>query len=127
MISFAEVQKLSKQGNVIPLFEKIPADLDTPVSAFIKLAATNEQSFLLESIEGGEKLARYSFLGFDPYLIIESDGKKLTIKSGRRSKRINLQPIEYLKELFEKYRPVSMKAIPRFTGGAVGYFAYDTI
>ncbi len=127
MISFAEVQKLSKQGNVIPLFVKIPADLDTPVSAFIKLAATKKQSFLLESIEGGEKLARYSFLGFDPFLLIESDGKKLIVKSGKKASRIKQKPIAYLKELFGAYSPVSMKGLPRFTGGAVGYFAYDTI
>jgi len=127
MISFAEVQELSGRGNVIPAFEKIPADLDTPVSAFIKLAATKKQSFLLESIEGGEKLARYSFLGFDPFLVIESDGKTLLIISGKKSKTIEQRPIEYLKELFGSYRPVAMKGLPRFTGGAVGYFAYDTI
>ena len=127
MISFDEVQKLSKQGNVIPLFEKIPADLDTPVSAFIKLAATKKQSFLLESIEGGEKLARYSFLGFDPFMLIKSDGNKLTVNAGKKSKTINQKPIEYLKELLGQYRPVTMKGIPRFTGGAVGYFAYDTM
>jgi len=70
MISFKIARKLSSQGNVVPVFEKIPADLDTPVSAFMKLAADKKESFLLESIEGGEKLARYSFLGFDPYLLI---------------------------------------------------------
>ncbi len=127
MISFAKVKRLSKQGNVIPFFEKIPADLDTPVSAFIKLATAKKQSFLLESIEGGEKLARYSFIGFDPFLIIESNGKILTAKSGKKTKRIDQRPIEFLKELFGRYRPVLMKGIPRFTGGAVGYFAYDTI
>ncbi len=127
MISFSEVQELSKQGNVIPLFEKIPADLDTPVSAFIKLAATKKQSFLLESIEGGEKLARYSFLGFDPFLVIQCDKKGLFSKTGNKSKKIVQKPIEYLKSLFAEYRPVSMKGLPRFTGGAVGYFAYDTI
>ena len=68
MISLAEAGRLNRQGNVIPLFERIPSDLETPVSAFIKLAEKRRTSFLLESIEGGEKLARYSFLGFDPFL-----------------------------------------------------------
>jgi len=127
MISFIEVKKLCKQGNVIPLFEKIPADLDTPVSAFIKLAADKKQSFLLESIEGGEKLARYSFLGFDPFMTIESDGKSVITLSGNKKNCVDEKPIQFLRKLFQTYRPVQVKGLPRFTGGAVGYFAYDTV
>ncbi|MGH8016399.1 MAG: anthranilate synthase component I, partial [Candidatus Zixiibacteriota bacterium] len=127
MITFTEAQELCKQGNVIPLFEKIPADLDTPVSAFIKLASTKKQSFLLESIEGGEKLARYSFLGFDPLLTIESDGKDSLTISNKKKTKISLSPVNYLRDLFRSYCPVNVTGLPRFTGGAVGYFAYDTV
>ncbi len=127
MISFSEIHKLSGQGNVIPLFEKIPADLDTPVSAFIKLAKGKKESFLLESIEGGEKLARYSFLGFEPYLVIESDGKSVLTRTGNIKAQIDAPPLNFLKEFFQRYRPVAVKGLPRFTGGAVGYFAYDTV
>lgn len=127
MISISEVKTLSKQGNVIPIYEKIPADLDTPVSAFIKLASNKKQSFLLESIEGGEKLARYSFLGFDPIITLESNGEYVTAITGKKRSKFHKPPLIYLKELFHSYRPVPVKGLPRFTGGAVGYFAYDTI
>jgi len=112
---------------VIPVFEKIPADLDTPVSAYIKLATGKKESFLLESIEGGEKLARYSFLGFHPFLTIEGDATSLFSKSANKKVRIKEEPISFLRDLFQKYRPVAAKGLPRFTGGAVGYFAYDTV
>ena len=127
MISFKKARELSSQGNVVPVFEKIPADLDTPVSAFMKLAADKKESFLLESIEGGEKLARYSFLGFDPYLVVESSGDNLTVRSGRKSRNVTEKPISFIRNLFKKYRPVKVQGLPRFTGGGVGYFAYDTI
>jgi anthranilate synthase component 1 len=127
MISLTEAKEFGRLGNVIPVFEKIPADLDTPVSAFIKLATHKKQCFLLESIEGGEKLARYSFLGFDPFMIIESDGVVVTTVSGRKKVKVRVSPLEFIKELFQKFKPVSVKDLPRFTGGAVGYFAYDAI
>jgi len=127
MISLAEAKELSRLGNVIPVFEKIPADLATPVAAFIKLASGKKESFLLESIEGGEKLARYSFLGFDPFMTIESDGTSIFTKIGKKSSKVEQKPLDYLKELLLKYKPVAAKGLPRFTGGAVGYFAYDTV
>ncbi len=127
MINFKKARELSSRGNVVPVFEKIPADLDTPVSAFMKLAADKKESFLLESIEGGEKLARYSFLGFDPYLVVESSGDNLTVRRGRNIRNVSEKPIPFIRNLFKKYRPVKVPGLPRFTGGGVGYFAYDTI
>ncbi len=127
MISFNEVRKLNKHGNVIPIYEKLPADLDTPVSAFMKLARKKKESFLLESIEGGEKLARYSFVGFDPFLKIECDGNKIALMQGNKRKTIEADPLDFIRELFSFYKPVKVDSLPRFTGGGVGYFSYDSI
>lgn len=127
MKSFAEIQKLAKKGNVIPLFERIPCDLDTPVLAYMKLAPKHKMSFLLESIEGGEKLARYSFLGFDPFLIIEGSENNVVLRQGSKKKILECSPLALVSELFSMYRPVKDDSLPRFTGGAVGYFAYDAI
>ncbi len=127
MIPFSKVQILNRQGNVIPVFERIPADLDTPVSAYIKLALGKRESFLLESIEGGEKLARYSFLGFDPFLVIEGEADRVVLRQGRKKRTVKSDPLAFVKEMFSYYKPVKVGGLPRFTGGAVGYFAYDII
>ncbi|RKX29120.1 MAG: anthranilate synthase component I [Candidatus Zixiibacteriota bacterium] len=127
MISYREAKKLNKQGNVIPIFERIPADMDTPVGAFLKLAYGKRDSFLLESIEGGEKLARYSFIGYDPFLVIEGDVNRVVLYQGQHKQALDSNPIDFVKELFRYYRPVKVAGLPRFTGGGVGYFSYDTI
>jgi anthranilate synthase component 1 len=127
MMSFSEIRKFARKGNVVPLHVRIPADLDTPVSAYLKVAANRRHSFLLESIEGGEKLARYSFVGFDPFLIVESSGDGVTLRQGRTRRTLDADPLEFMRELFRQYRPVHVPGLPRFTGGAVGYFAYDAI
>lgn len=125
--SFNEVKRLNQSGNIIPLYERIPADLDTPVAAYMKLASRCRESFLLESIEGGEKLARYSFIGFNPFLVVEGKAGQVTLIQGRRRQAIEAHPHEFMRELFRQYRPVRIPGLPRFTGGAVGYFGYDTI
>jgi len=127
MISRSEARRLNRKGNVIPIFTRIPADLDTPVGAFIKLAQNRPHSFLLESIEGGEKLARYSFLGFDPFVTISGRSGEITLRQGRSKRVIDSHPVEFLKELFLIYKPVRIEELPRFTGGGVGYFSYDAI
>lgn len=127
MISFNEVKRLNRSGNVIPVYERLPADLDTPVSAYIKLAGGRPDSFLLESIEGGEKLARYSFIGFDPFMTIEGGQGTVSISQGGRRRTLEAEPIRFLKELFSVYRPIRVEGLPRFTGGAVGYFSYDSV
>ncbi len=127
MISFDRIRKLAAKGNVIPLHARIPADLDTPVSAYLKVANRRPQSFLLESIEGGEKLARYSFIGFDPFLTVESSGNTVTLRKGRAHRTLEADPLAFMQELFRQYKPVQVPGLPRFTGGAVGFLAYDTI
>ncbi|MDH3891564.1 MAG: anthranilate synthase component I [candidate division Zixibacteria bacterium] len=127
MITLAEVRKFGKKGNVIPVYSRIPADMDTPVSAFIKLAGGKKDSFLLESIEGAEKLARYSFVGFEPFLVVEGDGEKVTLRQGQKVQRVEADPLDFVKQLFSVYKPVKVEELPRFTGGAVGYLSYDTV
>jgi len=127
MISYTEARDLSRAGNVIPVFERISSDLETPVSAYLKLAKGKAYSFLLESIEGGEKLARYSFIGFDPFLTLEGSRDEIVARRGRSSQRITGAPHEFLNDLFKVYKPVRVEGLPRFTGGAVGYLSYDTI
>ncbi len=127
MISYNEVSKLNRKGNIIPLHVRIPSDLETPVSAYMKLALRKRQSFLLESIEGGEKLARYSFIGFDPFLQIEGKSDHTILRKGRSRNSINVPPIEILDELFAVYKPIRIEGLPRFTGGGVGFFGYDTV
>ncbi len=127
--SLAEFKELAKSGNLIPVYKEILADLDTPVSAYMKISG-GEYSFLLESVEGGEKWARYCFLGCDPSVIISSKGRAITIiKNGKKEiKQIESgSPLTAVKELLARYKPVSVPNLPRFSGGAVGFISYDMV
>src|SRR5262249_32619528 len=115
MLSLEEVKQLQSQGNVIPVYKSAIADFLTPVSAFLKLEKNRSHAFLLESIEGGERIARYSFLGGDPFLV-----------KGYR----NGQPANFMQDLratMERFPSVELPTLPPFTGGAVGYFGYDMV
>ncbi|MBK7141329.1 MAG: anthranilate synthase component I [bacterium] len=127
MMTLSTFKRMNKQGNVLPIAIAMPSDLETPVSVFHKLAAGKKYSFLLESIEGGEKLARYSFIGVDPFLVVEAKGKVVTLRKGKKTTQIEADPLEFMKELLSVYRPVHFEDLPRFTGGAVGYFSFDTV
>src|SRR5436190_13448955 len=113
--SLEEVKKFKSQGNVIPVYKSVIADFLTPVSAFLKLEKDRSHAFLLESVEGGETIARYSFLGSDPFLILHyRDG----------------QPANFMQNLratMARYKSVKIPNLPPFTGGAVGYFGYDMV
>ena len=122
----------SKQGNLIPVWREVLADMETPVSAFRKIAGGRPNSFLLESVEGGERLARYSFLGSDPFLIFRSKGDAATISEGEQTETLTLlagerDPLHVLKELMGRYTYVPSPELPPFVGGAVGMIGYDTV
>lgn len=122
-----EFIKLSKKGNLIPVYAEILADFETPLSAYRKIGAAG-YSYLLESVEGGERLARYSFLGGDPSIIFSSKRDKVTIREGKISRTYaSKDPIEELKKLLSRYRFVNVKGLPRFSGGLVGLFGYDMV
>jgi len=112
-----DMTKLAGQGNLVPVYREINADLETPVSAYLKIARP-PYSFLLESVEGGERVARYSFLGTEPYDVI---------KTGAGQKDGAVDPLVPVQEALAAYRTVKTPGLPRFTGGAVGYLSYDAV
>ena len=127
--SLEEFKQKAKSGNLIPVYKEILADLDTPVSAYMKIRG-GEYSFLLESIEGGEKWARYCFLGCDPSVVIITKGRNLTlIENGKRKERQieSGSPLSAVKEILARYQPVHSAGLPRFSGGAVGFVSYDMV
>ena len=118
---------LAEKGNLIPVYREIMADMDTPVSAFRKLD-DGRFSYLLESIEGGEKWGRYSFLGSSPSVIIRSKGNLVeTITEGITVQQETSDPLACIKELLAQFTPVEVDGLPRFFGGAVGYLGYDMV
>jgi len=122
-----EFKRLSERGNLIPVFKEILADTDTPVTAFLKLGGS--PAFLLESVEGGEKWARYSFLGSRPHRIIKGRGKTVEVLEGQKALRTSVSenPIDLIKEEISAYKPVETEGLPRFFGGLVGYIGYDMV
>ena len=125
--TFEKFGEYSKQGNIIPVYKAVTADLLTPVLAYLKVQAENPHAFLLESIEGGEKIARYSFLGCNPYLTLSSRGDKVEIvRSGERMQRKG-QLLDVMRKITERYLPVTVPGLPPFVGGAVGYVSYDAV
>lgn len=124
--SFDTVKNLARRGNLIPIYREILADLETPVSAFMKIS-TSDYAFLLESVEGGEKWGRFSFLGASPRLLFRSKGRSAEwIENGRpRSFHVSTTPLDLIKERLDRYVPVPVEGLPRFFGGMVGYFSYD--
>ena len=111
------VKTLASQGNLVPVYREIDADLETPVSAYLKVARP-PYSFLLESVEGGEHIARYSFIGTEPYA---------TIRSGPGQPDGPVDPLIPIKAEMDKYKLVPLPGLPRFYGGGIGYLAYDVI
>jgi anthranilate synthase component 1 len=127
--SLEEFKQKAKSGNLIPVYKEILADLDTPVSAYMKIRG-GEYSFLLESIEGGEKWARYCFLGCDPSVVVSTKGRNLTVIKNGKSEQSKIEsgsPLSAVKEILARYQPVQSDGLPRFSGGAVGFVSYDMV
>jgi len=117
---------LAQRGTFVPVCKEIVADLLTPVSAFLKIAEHADYAFLLESVEGGEHVGRYSFLGKDPFLVLRArDGKAIVEKAGVTTE-VHEPFVKLLRGLLADYQAPFVAELPRFTGGAVGYLAYDT-
>ena len=125
---FETFEKLAKKGNLIPIYREVLADMETPVSALMRMKSKSH-AFLLESVEGGEKWGRYTFLGSDPHVIFRVRGKDVLIQKNGNIERHKHggDPLKFLKGLMERYRPVPVEGLPRFYGGAVGFLGYDMV
>jgi anthranilate synthase component 1 len=124
---YKEFSRLSRDATLVPVAKSISADLLTPVSAFLAVADGEPDAFLLESVEGGEKIGRYTFLGVRPFLRLESRGAAFTIARGRKVERRTGNIFDVIKELLQQHRPAIVEGLPPFTAGAVGYCAYDIV
>ena len=139
-----QVKKLSAQGNLIPVYRELRADLETSVSAYLKIATPEpghppgKYSFLLESIEGGERIARYSFMGADPYKVIVTGARPAPERARRRPEPVHTEqaqviyagsvdPLTLIQKELGQNRPVRIEGLPRFLEGAVGYLGYEAV
>src|SRR3979490_1747169 len=118
--SFEEFKDLARRGTFVPVCKEMVADLLTPVSAFLKIAEHADYAFLLESVEGGEHVGRYSFLGKDPFLILTSKAGKTVMERAGTTTESDRPFVETLRSVMADYRSPFVPGLPRFTGGAVG-------
>jgi anthranilate synthase component 1 len=127
-LSFAQFKQLSRRYNVIPLYREIVVDQVTPVSVYERFHRNEPYSFLLESVEGGDRLGRYSFVGQRPEAtFVYQDGEVRQRRGSKEKRWTTAQPLKELQNLFKSYRPAPAAELPRFWGGAVGYWSYDTV
>jgi anthranilate synthase component I len=126
-----EVLRLFERGDLVPVYRTMLADLETPVSVYLKLVQEGSVSFLLESVEGGEQVGRYSFLGVNPKGVITVTGNEVTrTLHGETTTRLlapGQDPLHAIKQEFARVKPVRVPGLPRFVGGAVGYLGYDVV
>jgi len=125
LTTFDEFVELAKRGTFVPVWKEVMADLLTPVSAFLKIAEHSDYAFLLESVEGGEHVGRYSFLGKDPFLVLRAGRERVTIERAGVTSECADALIPTLRSLMADFRSPYVPELPRFTGGAVGYLGYD--
>ena len=123
--TFEEFVELARRGTFVPVVKEIMADLLTPVSAFLKIAEHSDYAFLFESVEGGEQVARYSFLGKDPFLVLRSRGGRTVVDRSGVTTETQEPFVPVLRRLMAEFRAPFVPGLPRFTGGAVGFIGYD--
>ena len=122
-----DFQKLAKTHTLVPVYRTVTADLETPVSAFLRVAAEEPQAFLLESVEGGERVGRYTFIGLRPYKTMVSRGSSITVHEGKKKRSFTGDIFKELKRALSEHTPARLPGLPPFTAGAVGFFAYDVV
>jgi len=122
-----EIELLAKEFSVIPICKEIYADIITPITLLRKISQISQRYYLLESIEGGEKWGRYSFLGFQPIIHVTCKDKEVVIDNGTKKRVYSEKPLELLRTLLEEYKSPKLPGMPPFTGGLVGYFSYEMI
>lgn len=124
----ADVAALGRGATLVPIYCSLLSDQLTPVSAFERIVGHSDHAFLLESVVGGEKIARYSFLGTGPFALVESHGTRTTVTAGDETRTLDgVDPLAVLQDILQRYKAAHPLALPRFLGGAVGYAGYDII
>jgi len=122
-----EFLALAKEHTLVPVCRTLTADLETPVSAFLRAAWLERECFLLESVEGGEQVGRYTFIGIQPFKRIVARGRSIAITEGKRTTHIDGDIFAVLREALSGHKPARLKGLPPFTAGAVGFFSYDAV
>jgi anthranilate synthase component 1 len=122
-----EFLALAKEHTLIPVCRTLAADLETPVSAFLRAAWPERECFLLESVEGGEKLGRYTFIGLQPFKRIVARGREITITEGKKVVQTEGDIFAVLRRALSGHKPARLQGLPPFTAGAVGFFSYDAV
>jgi anthranilate synthase component 1 len=122
-----EFLRLSREHSLVPVYRIVTADLETPVSAFLRIAADEPEAFLLESVEGGEHVGRYTFIGIKPYKKIVSRGTSITVAEADERRTFEGDIFAELKQALSGHTPARLPGMPPFTAGAVGFFAYDVV
>ncbi|HEV2213980.1 MAG TPA: chorismate-binding protein, partial [Terracidiphilus sp.] len=122
-----EFLALAREHTLVPVYRTLAADLETPVSAFLHAAWPERECFLLESVENGEQVGRYTFIGVHPYKRIVARGRQITITEGKRTTQIEGDIFKVLHEALQGHKPARIAGLPPFTAGAVGFFAYDAV
>lgn len=122
-----EFKEKAKQHRLVPVYREIIVDLDTPISLYQKVCSGENYTYLLESVEGGERLARFSFIGLNPFLIFEAKEKEIKITQKGKETIYQGNPFEHLQKVIKEYEGVVAPELSRFFGGGVGYFSYDAV
>jgi anthranilate synthase component 1 len=122
-----EFLALAKEHTLVPVCRTLTADLETPVSAFLRAAWPERECFLLESVEGGEQVGRYTFIGIQPFKRIVARGRSITTTEGRKTTRTEGDIFDVLRQALGGHKPARLKGLPPFTAGAVGFFSYDAV
>jgi len=124
---YKEFSRLAGSATLVPVMKSVSADLLTPVSAFLSIAENESHAFLLESIERGEQIGRYTFLGARPYMRLRARGNTIEIERGRHREQHEGSAFHFLRLLLREHRPAVIPGLPPFSAGAVGYFSYDSV
>src|SRR6266481_7623309 len=124
---YKEFARLARNASLIPVAKTVPADLRTPVSAFLSIAAEEPNAFLLESVEGGEKVGRYTFLGVRPYMVLSAHGRHITLQRDGKNQQMEGCIFTILDDLLREHTPAHVPDLPPFTAGAVGFFSHDAV
>src|SRR5215475_11474382 len=124
---YQEFSRLARETTLVPVVKSVMADLLTPVSAFLAIASGEQNAFLLESIERGEQIGRYTFLGARPYMQLHARGGEVTVSRGKKREQRQANVFAVAKELLQQHRPAPSSGLPPFTAGAVGFCYYDIV